>query len=156
MRLREGARAVVLDPDDRVLLVRFEFPARALWATPGGGVDPGETHEQAIVRELAEEAGLDEVELGPWIWTREHVFPFLDGRWDGQVERFVLVRTHRFEPAPRFTSEQLAAEYVTGIRWWTQEELAASDELFAPRRLPELVAALLRDGPPAAPLDVGV
>ncbi|MHB1244473.1 MAG: NUDIX hydrolase [Gaiellaceae bacterium] len=156
MRLRQGARAVVLDPDDRVLLVRFEFPRTTLWATPGGGVDPGETHEQAIARELAEEAGLERVVLGPWIWTREHVFPFLDGKWDGQVERFVLVRTQRFEPAPGFTSEQLAAEYVTGSRWWTQEELAASDELFAPRRLPELIAELLRDGPPAAPVDVGV
>ena len=156
MRLRLGARAVVLDPDDRVLLVRFEFPQTTLWAMPGGGVDPGETHEQAIARELAEEAGLERVVLGPWIWTREHVFPFLDGEWDGQVERFVLVRTQRFEPTPRFTPEQLASEFVTAVRWWTQEELAASDELFAPRRLPELIAELLRDGPPAAPVDVGV
>ena len=87
---------------------------------------------------------------------REHVIPFLDGRWDGQRERYVLVRVDRFEPAPRFTAEELAAEYVTGLRWWTVEELAASDELFAPRRLPELVAALLRDGPPGEPVDVGV
>ena len=156
MRLRQAARAVLLDPDDRILLVRFQFPDVAVWGTPGGGVDPDETHEQAIVRELAEEAGLEDVVLGPWIWTREHVIPFLDGNWDGQVERFVLVRTARFEPVPRFTPEQLAAEYVTGIRWWTQEELAASDEVFAPRRLPELVAALLRDGPPGEPVDVGV
>ena len=156
MRLREAARAVLFDPDDRILLVRFEFPRAAVWATPGGGLDPGETHEQAIVRELAEEVGLDEVELGPWIWTREHVIPFLDGNWDGQVERYVLVRTHRFEPVPRFTPEQLAAEYVTGLRWWTVAELAASEELFAPRRLPELVAALVRDGPPGEPIDVGV
>ena len=156
MRLREAARAVIFDPDDRILLVRFEFPHAVVWATPGGGLDPGETHEQAIVRELAEEAGLDEVELGPWIWTREHVIPFLDGKWDGQVERYVLVRTHRFEPVPRFTPEQLAAEYVTGLKWWTPAELAASEELFAPRRLPELVAALLRDGPPGEPIDVGV
>ncbi len=147
---------MILDPADRILLVRFEFPQTVLWAAPGGGLDPGETHEQAIARELAEEVGLDDVEPGPWIWTREHVFPFLDGRWDGQVERFVLVRTHRFEPAPRFTPEQLASEYVTGIRWWTQEELAASTELFAPRRLPAFVAALLRDGPPGEPVDVGV
>ena len=156
MRLRQAARAVLLDPDDRILLVRFEFPAAAFWGTPGGGLDPGETHEQAILRELAEEAGLEDVVLGPWIWTREHVIPFLDGKWDGQVERFVLVRTARFEPAPRFTPEQLASEYVTEIRWWTQAELASSDELFAPRRLPELVAALLRDGPPGEPVDVGV
>ena len=156
MRLRQAARAVVLDPADRILLVRFEFPARTIWATPGGGIDDGETHEQAIVRELAEEAGLEEVELGPWIWTRTHVFPFESGWWDGQQERYVLVRTPAFEPAPRFTPDELAAEFVTAVRWWTQTELAAADELFAPRRLPELVAALLRDGPPGEPVDAGV
>ncbi len=156
MRIRQGVRAVVLDPADRVLLVRFQFPETSLWATPGGGIDEGESPEEAIVRELGEEVGLDVLELGPWIWTREHVFPFLDGRWDGQAERFVLVRTPAFEPAPRFTAEQLAAEYVAGMRWWTPAELEASDELFAPRRLPELVAALLRDGPPGEPVDVGV
>ena len=156
MRLRQAARAVVLDPADRILLVRFEFPTRSFWATPGGGVEPGETHEHAIVRELEEEAGLVGFELGPWIWTREHVFPFESGLWDGQVERYMLVRTHAFDPLPQFTPDELAAEFVTGVRWWTQAELAASDELFAPRRLPELVAALLLDGPPGEPVDVGV
>ena len=157
LRLRHAARAVVLDPADRLLLVRFEFPDRIVWATPGGGLDEGETHEHAIVRELEEEAGVTELELGPWIWTRTHVFPFESGLWDGQVERYVLVRIPSFEPVPRFSAEQLAAEWVTGIRWWTQEELADADGvIFAPRRLPELVAALLRDGPPGEPLDVGV
>jgi 8-oxo-dGTP pyrophosphatase MutT (NUDIX family) len=146
----------VLDPAGRILLVRFGFPAQTLWATPGGGLEPGETHEAALVRELSEETGLDVAEPGPWIWSRTHVFPFLDGSADGQEERYYLVRTRAFEPAPRFTADQLASEYVTGIRWWTPAELAASGELFAPRRLPELLAALLRDGPPAEPVDVGV
>jgi 8-oxo-dGTP pyrophosphatase MutT (NUDIX family) len=156
LRLRRGVRALVLDPDDRVLLVRFEFRTRTVWAAPGGGVDVGESDEAAVRRELAEEAGLVDVELGPWIWTRTHVFPFESGRWDGQSERFVLVRTPHFEPRPQFATAQLAAEYVTAVRWWTQAELAAADVLFTPRRLPELVAALLRDGPPPEPHDVGV
>jgi ADP-ribose pyrophosphatase YjhB (NUDIX family) len=156
LRLRQAARAVVLDTDDRILLVRFEFPSRAVWAAPGGGIDEGETDEEAIRRELDEELGLAVGELGPWIWTREHHFPFESGLWDGQVERFVLVRTDPFVPSPRFTPEQLASEYVTGMRWWTLDELDTGDAEFAPTRLPELVAALLRDGPPAAPFDVGV
>ena len=157
LRMRRAARALVLDPEGRVLLVRFEFPDdMALWAMPGGGVDEGESHGEAIVRELAEEVGLASFEPGPWIWHREHVFPFYGGGWDGQIEETMLVRVPAFEPAPRFTLEELAAEYVTAVRWWTQEELAASGERFAPRRLPELVVELLRDGPPADLVDIGV
>jgi ADP-ribose pyrophosphatase YjhB (NUDIX family) len=157
LRLRQAARAVVLDPDDRILLVRFEFPDTSFWATPGGGVEAGETHEDALARELLEEAGLEDIVLGPCIWTRTHIVPFESGLWDGQVERYFLLRTECFEPAPRLTVEQLAAEWVSGIRWWTQGELAAAGgRKFAPRRLPELVAALVRDGPPGEPLDVGV
>ena len=156
LRLRPAARAVVLDPDDRVLLVRFQFPAATVWATPGGGLEPGETHEQAIRRELAEEAGLDDVDLGPCIWLRTHVIPFLNGLWDGQVERYYLVRTMPFEPRPRLSWQQLNAEYMTAIRWWSREEVAAAEGRWAPRRFPTLLEELLRDGPPPRPVDIGV
>lgn len=156
LRLRSAARAVVLDPAGRILLVRFEFPDRHLWACPGGGVEPDESHEEALRRELREEVGLDLEQLGPWIWTRTHVIPFFDGRWDGQVERFFLVEVEPFEPAPGLTREELRIEYVTDIRWWSAEELAASTELHAPGRLPELVAELRAAGPPPEPIDAGV
>ena len=149
-------RAVVLDQDGRVLLVRFQFPDGGLWATPGGGIEAGESEEDAIRRELSEELGLDDVELGPVVWTREHVVPFIGGRWDGQAERYYLVRVPAFEPRPRLSWAELNAEYVTAIRWWTLAELEASDETFAPRRLAGLVRALLVEGAPAEPIDTGV
>jgi 8-oxo-dGTP pyrophosphatase MutT (NUDIX family) len=149
-------RAVVLDPAERILLVRFEFPGSTLWATPGGGIEDGESDEDAIRRELSEELGLGAVELGPVVWTREHVAPFVSGLWDGQAERYYLVRTDAFEPAPRLTWAELNAEHVTATRWWTLPELEASQELFAPRRLDALLRALLEGGAPAEPVDVGV
>ncbi|HEX6702399.1 MAG TPA: NUDIX domain-containing protein [Gaiellaceae bacterium] len=152
--LRQGARAIVLDPDDRVLLVRFVLPHTELWAPPGGGVDPGETAEQAIVRELAEECGLRDFELGPCIWTRTRWVQW--PRWAGQTERIFLVRTAAFEPAPEWSAEELAAENVHEQRWWTLEELAASNEVFAPSRLPQLLRALGEKGAPREPQDVGV
>lgn len=155
-RIREAARAVVLDPDDRILLVRFEFPATSLWALPGGGVEPGETHEDALRRELAEEAGFVDPAIGPGIWERLHIVPFIGGRWDGQRERHFLVRAPAFEPAPQLSWEQLNGEYMFAIRWWALDELEGTEETFAPRRLPELVRDLVANGPPAAPIDVGV
>ena len=156
LRLREAARAVILDPGGRILLVRFEFPDRSVWACPGGGLEPGESHEAALRRELREEVGLELEELGPCVWTRTHIIPFLDGRWDGQVERFHLVETESFVPSPLLTVEQLRAEFVTDVRWWTPAALAASREIHAPRRLPQLVVDLRERGAPPEPIDAGV
>lgn len=152
--LRAAVRALVLDGDDRVLLVRFDWPDKSVWALPGGGVDPGESLEQAVVRELAEESGLRDFELGPHIWTRTHWFTDMAG-WAGQTEEVYLVRTDAFEPAPEWTVAQLAAEGIGDQRWFTRDELAA-ELVYAPRRLPALVRELLEHGPPPEPLDVGV
>src|SRR4051794_8133596 len=60
-RLRPAVRAVLVDPDDRVLLVRCELAGPHgrydVWGTPGGGVEAGETHADAVRRELLEETG---------------------------------------------------------------------------------------------------
>jgi TDG/mug DNA glycosylase family protein len=153
--LRRAVRALVLDPADRVLLVRFERPDKTVWAPPGGGIDPGETPEEAIVRELAEECGLRGFELGPLIWTRTHWHTDFKG-WGGQTEQIYLVRTEAFEPAPEWTEAQLVAEGISGQRWFTPEQADAQGLVFAPRRLSMLLWNLLRDGPPTETIDVGV
>jgi len=51
--------AVIADADGRLVLVRRANPPHAgLWSLPGGRMEPGETREQAVVREVAEETGL--------------------------------------------------------------------------------------------------
>ena len=146
LRIREAVRALLIDPDDRVLLVRFEFPDGTRWALPGGGVEPGEETLDALHRELDEELGLRDADIGPHIWTRLHVIPFPNGLWDGQRDRVHLVRTPAFEPSPALSPEELRAELVFELRWWTLDEIRESDTTFAPRtlgtRLTELFAAL--------------
>ena len=157
LRIREAARVIVLDDEDHVLLTRFTFlDGLEVWTTVGGGVEAGETHEDAARRELREEAGLEVREVGPCVWTRDHLI-HNPVSFDVQRERFFLVRTKAFEPIPRLSWPELNAEGMTGIRWWTIEEiLAATDTRFGPRRLGPLLADLVRDGVPAEPIDVGV
>lgn len=151
MPLREAVRALILDPDDRVLLVRFDWPGSGVfWANPGGGVEPGESRLDALRREMAEEVGIGVDTLGPEVWTKTAYFPIAG--LDGQTDHVHLVRVGRFEPRPGLSPQHLRAEHVEELRWWTLPELLASDARFAPRALPALLAALLRDGVPATPL----
>jgi ADP-ribose pyrophosphatase YjhB (NUDIX family) len=149
---RQSTRALILDPSGDVLLVRFDFPPFP-WATPGGGIEAGEPDEQALRRELPEELGLDEFNLGPCIWRREHKFPMEDPRYSGQQERIYLVRIDRFDPKPRI---DLSAEHVRDVRWWTLAEIEASGDVFAPRKLSRYLRELLERGPPADPINVGI
>jgi double-stranded uracil-DNA glycosylase len=137
---RQAVRAILLDAADRILLVRFQHPVSgtAWWATVGGGVDPGESDEEALRRELREEAGLLEFEIGPLVHLREARFPW-DGRLLHQFERYYLVRVDEHEPLPAI---DLAAEGVTDVRWWTAEELAAPPEEVVPADLAQVVRTL--------------
>jgi hypothetical protein len=77
--------------------------------------------------------------------------------WDGQTERYYLLRVPSFEFRPALGHDALRAEWVTETRWWTLDELeAARDVVFAPLRLATLLRELLGQGPPETPIDVGV
>ena len=157
LRLRQAVRALLLTPEELVLLVRFEFPTRTVWALPGGGLEAGEDHLTALRRELVEEVGLDDVPIGPHVWNREHIIAFEDGMWDGQQDRVHLVRTAHFDPRPALSWEQLRAERLHEIRWWSVGEIEqAEDVSFAPQRLGELLRLLASDGIPDTPLDSGI
>ncbi|MFC0600776.1 NUDIX hydrolase [Streptomyces palmae] len=151
--LRRVARIVLLDPRDRILLLHGcepDDPASTWWFTPGGGLEGSETREQAARRELAEETGITEVELGPVLWRRTCSFPFDGRRWD-QDEWYFLGRTRQTAVRPGGLTE-LEQRSVTGLRWWTCEDLAATDETVYPTRLAAHLRTLFEQGPPNAPV----
>lgn len=164
LRLRPAVRAVLADPDDRVLLVRWEIdqPDGTLnvWGTPGGGVEPGESHEDALRRELLEETGfrLGPAGPGPCVAHRTHVVPM--GDWDGQEEWYYLLRVDAFTPRGSLSDAELRAEALAELRWCSVEEIAELPHepgaVTAPREMSAVLAALLRDGHPPRTLRLGI
>lgn len=156
LNIREAVRGLIIDDEQRVLLVRLQFPDGAVWLLPGGGIEDEEAHHDALARELAEEVGLREPEIGAHVWTRTHVMPMFNSTWDGQRDFAYMVHTKYFEPQPLLSQEQLAAENVSAIRWWPLEELSDydGDDFFAPIELADIISQIVTSGVPAEPLQL--
>ncbi|MEU6351610.1 NUDIX domain-containing protein [Streptomyces sp. NPDC047072] len=144
---REAARAVVLDADLRVLLVRYDEDA-GFWATPGGSLEPGEDHPTAVLRELREEVGALKADLGDQIAERVVDHP-VGGRLVRQIEKYFLVRAAAGDIDP---SRATRPDSIRSSRWWTLDELRSTGETVYPHGLAQLIAGVLADGTPRRPV----
>jgi len=143
--VRNAARVLLLDPEGRVLLVEGGDPADLAagtwWFTPGGGLEDGEDARTAAAREAFEETGHRVAELIGPVARRSSVFPF-DGRLIEQREQFFVAHVPVFEPTTGGWTE-LERRALTGLRWWTLEELRATTVTLYPEHLADLVAEQL-------------
>lgn len=147
--LREAARAIVLDADDRVMLLRYDENG-GFWATPGGSLEDGEDHATATLRELREELGVDDkaVELGAQLAERskDHL---VGGREVRQVEKYFLTRISAADVDPAGATQP---DNIREHRWWTLAELRATTETVYPLGLADLVTNVLKNGAPLRPV----
>ncbi|MCL2467904.1 MAG: NUDIX domain-containing protein [Micrococcales bacterium] len=147
LRFRRAARVILVDPDDRVLMLRghdADQESRSWWLVVGGGLDDGETFREAALREVREETGIelaDDAVVGP-VFTRSAVFDFVFERWRQDEELFYA----RVGPGTTVTTSgwtKEEEELLDDLRWFTLDELAAVDLEVFPLGLVELVRGLL-------------
>jgi 8-oxo-dGTP pyrophosphatase MutT (NUDIX family) len=145
VRKRESARLLVVDTLKRTLLFHFvhqrgALAGRTYWATPGGGVENGETFEQAACRELREETGIVRSEVGSQVAERTFQMQLPDGEYVIADERYFLVAVADANISKaRWTV--MENEVVTDFRWWIPDELAATSEIIYPEDLTSILAA---------------
>ena len=139
---RLAARVVLLDPDQRVLLMRYDDgpPNGSHWTTPGGGLNEGEDFRAGALRELAEETGWTDIPLLDEVLRRELTMEY-DGRLVRQRERLYLARTGQPRRGIRGVEDMHATDGIAAWRWWTLDELDTTTE----RVWPAGLAGLIRD-----------
>ena len=145
-RLRPAGRVIVLDPDDRVLLFRYDDgpPNGRHWCTPGGGLNDGEDYAAGARRELAEETGWTDVALGEEVFGRPLVMEYED-KIVRQQERFFLARVPTARRGLGDVAQMHAADGIAAWRWWTLAELESTAEVIWPEDLADVIRNLLRD-----------
>jgi 8-oxo-dGTP pyrophosphatase MutT (NUDIX family) len=149
---RRAMRALILTPDGEVLLMRVKAPGTEVrfWITPGGGMEAGETPEDTLRRELAEELGLTRFDIGPLVWRRHHTFDWGDRRISQREEYRVVHVAGRFEPV---MSDEVEARVFDSFRWWRADDLADADEPLTPLSLAQIVQRYLIEGAPESAPD---
>ena len=154
---RRAARVVALDGDGRVLLINAVDPGDPgkppWWEIPGGGIDGDESSARTAARELWEEAGIVDARVGPVIWTQHVNFHFAGYHFDQDEVIHVAWCDNPVASAPGHL-ELFEAMAFRGSRWWTLEELLASDEPTLPPRLRELLPPIIAGDLPEPPLDI--
>jgi len=141
--LRQAGRVIVLDPQDRVLLFRYEDapPNGTHWSTPGGGLDAGEDFAAGARRELAEETGWTDVPLGPQVFEQTIVMEYA-GRLVRQYEVFFAARVAVARRRLGDVAAMHACDGIAAARWWTAPEIDATAEDIWPAGLTDLIRGL--------------
>jgi 8-oxo-dGTP pyrophosphatase MutT (NUDIX family) len=159
MRTRQTARVLVLDEQQRLLLFHIQdtvalheaHPDMLIyWLTPGGGVEPNESHEEAARRELWEETGLTVDPLGPPVWHHERVLLMPRSGPILLQEQFFVAQL--IEPKVSLAN-LLPYERKThqAYQWWPLAEIQKSKDYFLPIALSQHLPAIIEGDRPAKP-----
>ncbi|MGU3489640.1 NUDIX hydrolase [Enterobacter bugandensis] len=139
-----SVRLFVINSSRQVLLFRFSHTNDALagksyWATPGGGVEYGESYELAALRELKEETGIIRDNVGKSVAERTFEMTLPSGETVLAEERFFVVFCSEEEINTHGWSDN-ERSVISYSYWWGADELNQTQEIIYPDNIVELIS----------------
>ncbi|MBO5177505.1 MAG: NUDIX domain-containing protein [Lachnospiraceae bacterium] len=154
MKIRKSARAIVINSKNQMFLFQYMFDyledSKAIWITPGGSLEEGESFVDALKREVYEELGVQLTKECPEVYYRNPIYTLKNGEKVQSVEKFFLVvleeKSFSFDHWTESEKKRMRAG-----KWWSVDEIEKSeDEFFSKdiaRMLKELASRKLPEEP---------
>jgi 8-oxo-dGTP pyrophosphatase MutT (NUDIX family) len=121
-----GVRIILMDEEERILLVKQRHEGKDIWMVPGGGIEDGESSQDAAIREVLEETGLI-VHIERLLW---HVEEVSDERGQRFVNFFLgtIIGGHpELGSDPEFGEDEQVLE---DLKFFSKDELAGIENIY--------------------------
>lgn len=164
-KTRTSVRVILVNQNNELLLLKADDPNTTtasghyngpFWFLVGGQIERNETIEEAALREIFEEAGIEKhhIELGPIVWKGEFDL-MMNGVLTRQKQSFIVAKTNVTEISLNYLTKQ-EKEVIKDFRWFSYKQIDESDELIYPLCLKKHLPAILAGHYPCKPIIIDV
>lgn len=121
-----GVRVVLFNKDRKLLLVKQHHEGKDIWMVPGGGIEDGETSQDAAIREIMEETGLV-VHIERLLWHVEEVSEKRGQRFVNFFLGSIIGGHPELGSDPEFGEDD---QVLKDLKFFSQEELADLEHIY--------------------------
>ena len=161
--VRSSVKVLLLNEDNELLLMCADDPKTTsadnkyhgrFWYCVGGQIEPGESIQNAALREIYEETGFvkENIELGPVVWFGEFSM-VLHGSMMRLKQVFVVART-RQKQALLSAPDEWEKAYVQKLAWFSLEKIRNSEEVIFPVLMQDYLPDILSGKCPKEPIEI--